>query len=335
MKKIYLIGLVCALIVSCSNKELCKSHMVAPNSIDSSFVREAEQYLLNAPPSYFVKNNSDHLYIRFDYYINDSTKNYVEMKYPIVDSIAIDSVYEINKKSLWPFNREGGGYLLSEKNFGSTIDTNDREWGNQLFVMYNELAEKFKLFESSGDESIDFETNNGRSYQYFKNSIDWNQVYCEYNPFKGEYNRHWIIKDDAQYREFKINDKDDPWPINTITTKDSTIITYKVKETVVIKKPCNLIQAHEYLDEIFRKENIKVDSSFNDAEFHHGLGTWLRNNWGLWSGNSHIFDYYIERGIRHPDDMSGNILMTYGITRRMKNEERKGYYDSIDVKECQ
>lgn len=334
IKSTCLIGIACALIVSCSNKKLCKTNLVVPNATDSSFVSEAEKYLMKVPPSYFVKKNSDHLFMRFDYFINDSTKNVVEMKFPIIDSILIDSVYEINKISLWPFNVEGGRRTLNEKNHGSKIDVNEREWSRQLFVMYNSLAERFKLFESQGGEFIDFETRNGRSYKYFKNDINWDRVYCEYNPFKGEYNRHWIIEDHAQYNEFKINDKNDPWPINTVTTKDSTMIFYKVRETVVIKKPCNLIQAHEYLDDIFKKENIKVDSSFNGIEYHHGLGTWMRNNWELWSGNSHLFDYYIERGINHPDDMSGDILDSYGITRMMNHEDRKVYYDSIDVKEC-
>ena len=33
--------------------------------------------------------------------------------------------------------------------------------------------------------------------------------------------------------------------------------------------------------------------------YHHGLGTWLRNNWGLWKG-SRMSKWFNERGIQHP-----------------------------------
>lgn len=43
---------------------------------------------------------------------------------------------------------------------------------------------------------------------------------------------------------------------------------------------------------------------------HFGFGTQLRNKWGLWSG-SELKDWFIERGIHHPDDMSGIILTSF------------------------
>ena len=45
-------------------------------------------------------------------------------------------------------------------------------------------------------------------------------------------------------------------------------------------------------------------------DMHHGLGMYLRNQWGLWSG-SRLADYFHEMGIHHPDDMSGIILDSY------------------------
>lgn len=41
-----------------------------------------------------------------------------------------------------------------------------------------------------------------------------------------------------------------------------------------------------------------------------GLGMWMRNNWRLWAG-SRLQKYFLVRGIRHPDDMSGVILEYY------------------------
>ena len=46
------------------------------------------------------------------------------------------------------------------------------------------------------------------------------------------------------------------------------------------------------------------------ARCHHGLGMWLRNNWGLWGG-SRLQRYFLDRNIIHPDDMSGVILKAY------------------------
>ncbi len=48
------------------------------------------------------------------------------------------------------------------------------------------------------------------------------------------------------------------------------------------------------------------------VEAHFGLGMWLRNNWGLWGGDScPLPAYFRAHGIHHPDDMSGLILDCY------------------------
>jgi hypothetical protein len=44
-------------------------------------------------------------------------------------------------------------------------------------------------------------------------------------------------------------------------------------------------------------------------EYHHGLGTWLRNNW--LRGESPLKEYFRQLGIHHRDDMSGIILDSY------------------------
>lgn len=334
MNKVTITIIACTLITYCANRKLCKSELVIPNAVDSSFVKDAERYISETPSRFFMRNNDNHLFIKFNYFINDSAKNYIEMKFPLQDSVAIDSIYEVDKKTLWPFNIKGGGNSLNEKKYGSDINDKEKEWSKTLFTMFNIFSSKYELFQIDGGETIDYQTNCGRSYIYFRDKIDWDKVYCEYNPYKGMFNHQWIIEDDIQYRKFKINDPKDPWPIKKIDNKDSTVIYYKYKEKEVIVKPCNLVQAHLLLDEIFRKENVKIDSSFTGIEFHHGLGTWMRNNWGLWSGNSHLYDYYIEIGITHPDNMSGHILETYGITRKMKKDDLHNYYESIDVKKC-
>ena len=50
-----------------------------------------------------------------------------------------------------------------------------------------------------------------------------------------------------------------------------------------------------------RKETVK---------YHFGLGTWMRNNWGLWGG-SRLQKYFEDRGVYHPDGMSGKLMEYY------------------------
>lgn len=59
------------------------------------------------------------------------------------------------------------------------------------------------------------------------------------------------------------------------------------------------------------KEVIKkLERSGETIRFHHGLGMWLRNNWGLWTG-SRLQKYFMDKGFRQPDDMSALILGYY------------------------
>ena len=75
------------------------------------------------------------------------------------------------------------------------------------------------------------------------------------------------------------------------------------------------------------------------AAAHFGLGMWIRNNWGLWHGDSPLPPYFRAHGIHHPDDMSGLILACYvqhlngeevdyehmiDETRRIEEEWRQG-----------
>jgi Domain of unknown function (DUF6794) len=72
---------------------------------------------------------------------------------------------------------------------------------------------------------------------------------------------------------------------------------------------CNLL-----LDSLF-DGNLKYDfDNLQDINgiiwYHHGLGTWLRNSLGLWSG-SRLAKFFEDRDITHPDNMSGYILESY------------------------
>ena len=57
-------------------------------------------------------------------------------------------------------------------------------------------------------------------------------------------------------------------------------------------------------------EKIAADEERKMIMYHHGLGTFLRNNWGLWS-DSRLAKYFRDLGVSHPDSMSGIILTSF------------------------
>src|SRR5215212_2676940 len=46
------------------------------------------------------------------------------------------------------------------------------------------------------------------------------------------------------------------------------------------------------------------------GKYHHGLGTRLRNEWGLWRTGP-LYEHLYALGLRHPDDMSATILTSF------------------------
>ena len=78
--------------------------------------------------------------------------------------------------------------------------------------------------------------------------------------------------------------------------------------------PANLgecfVELDKKLSEIDRKEMRELPKRDNMIRYHHALGMWLRNNWGLWGG-SRLQKYFFDRGVNHPDEMSSVILFHY------------------------
>lgn len=85
--------------------------------------------------------------------------------------------------------------------------------------------------------------------------------------------------------------------------------------------PKNLEESFVQIDSFWHdttKIKLKILSEDDfTGRLHHGFGTWLRNNWGLWAG-SRLAKYFNEKGIFHPDDMSSIILSSYH--RRLNNK---------------
>ena len=64
------------------------------------------------------------------------------------------------------------------------------------------------------------------------------------------------------------------------------------------------------LPEITRTEMTALSKRGDMIQYHIGLGMWMRNNWGLWSG-SRLQKYFTDRGFGDPEDMSSIILFSY------------------------
>ena len=64
------------------------------------------------------------------------------------------------------------------------------------------------------------------------------------------------------------------------------------------------------LNDTIKKDIKRKNSEIELAEYHMGLGRWMRNSWGLWSG-SRLQQYFLNKGVHHPDNMSGIIILAY------------------------
>lgn len=78
--------------------------------------------------------------------------------------------------------------------------------------------------------------------------------------------------------------------------------------------PANLgecfVELDKRLSEIDKKEMKAKPTRDDMIVYHLGLGMWMRNNWGLRSG-SRLQKYFTDKGIEHPENMSGIILNYY------------------------
>ena len=78
--------------------------------------------------------------------------------------------------------------------------------------------------------------------------------------------------------------------------------------------PANLgecfLELDRQLSEIDKKEMKAKPEREDMIRYHLGLGTWMRNNWGLW-GSSRLSKYFNDRGVSHPEEMSSIILYHY------------------------
>ena len=86
------------------------------------------------------------------------------------------------------------------------------------------------------------------------------------------------------------------------------------------KVPKNLEESAKALKKIFEKhklwDHLRDDENTFVAKTHNYGGRWIRNNWGLWTGDSELYKSLKEMGFTHADDMSSVILRNFYRTQK-------------------
>jgi len=79
------------------------------------------------------------------------------------------------------------------------------------------------------------------------------------------------------------------------------------------KIPSNLNECFSELRRILTRRQLEEFKKNNPMFYHHGFGTWIRNNWiyGPGRNGSKLAQYFNDLGIFHPDDMSCIILTSF------------------------
>lgn len=91
------------------------------------------------------------------------------------------------------------------------------------------------------------------------------------------------------------------------------------------------VELDKLLSEIDKKEMQALPKRDDMIQYHMGLGMWIRNNWGLWGG-SRLQKYFTDRGVKHPDNMSGIILDYYHDWLNGKKETWKDWEKTQQTK---
>lgn len=94
------------------------------------------------------------------------------------------------------------------------------------------------------------------------------------------------------------------------------------------KLPKTVAEAVKFIIARMSPEDIEnflkhAKSKEDVAMFHHGFGTWVRNELGLWDRNPELLQ---ATGEWHPDDASGVILEAVWtkLNREKKKKEKPG-----------
>ena len=89
----------------------------------------------------------------------------------------------------------------------------------------------------------------------------------------------------------------------------------QIKNTDMKKeKPKNLTECIQMLDKNLKTEDKDYIKTLTEDEFfmesHFTIGMGIRNEW-IRSGNPELVTFFLDQGVKHPDDMSAMILTSY------------------------
>ena len=88
----------------------------------------------------------------------------------------------------------------------------------------------------------------------------------------------------------------------------------KEKTDMKKEKPKNLTECIQMLDKNLKTEDKDYIKTLTEDEFfmesHFTIGMGIRNEW-IRSGNPELVTFFLEKGVKHPDDMSAMILTSY------------------------
>ena len=80
------------------------------------------------------------------------------------------------------------------------------------------------------------------------------------------------------------------------------------------QKPKNLTECIQMLDKNLKKQDKEYIKTLTEDEFfmesHFTIGMGIRNEW-IRSGNPELVKFFLDQGVKHPDDMSAMILTSY------------------------
>lgn len=112
-------------------------------------------------------------------------------------------------------------------------------------------------------------------------------------------------------------------------------MSFKKRNKITVETiPTTIEEAMQVLDiYVSEEDKIWLANEPNSAiKVHHTLGRWMRNRWGLWLEEPNELElkrYFLNQGIKHPDDMS------YKITEEYVKHLKEHGYDELGYKELE
>jgi len=139
-----------------------------------------------------------------------------------------------------------------------------------------------------------------------------------YNTILISYHRHLnkdSVKLEEQIRKIQVKQHKEHEEFIGKTKKDTLNGVYI---------PIDLKDCFKQLDKLLsdsdKSEIKKLYNKNKTIQYHHSLGMWIRNNWGLWGG-SRLQTYLRQHGCSQPDDMSATILEYYYDWLNNRNDD--------------